>query len=230
VNVIFDPNLVLYLPLHELDGSSFASKDAYGHLCANNDAVWKPNGHFFNGTSATISVANNACFSFTDGAGNDKPFSVVAWINLSDATSSTILSKYVNAGDKREWEFSTGGSDEIRLKCYKHDDANVRIGRYAVGMGAYEGTWIMVAATYNGNKANSGVKIYKGSNRIDTSDAGAGAYAGMSVTASDIEVGSLNAAGANMMDGLLGEILLYNRELAPLELQQIELATGWRYQ
>ena len=33
MDYIFDSSVALYLPLCELDGTSFQSKDAYGHMC-----------------------------------------------------------------------------------------------------------------------------------------------------------------------------------------------------
>jgi len=41
---IFDPSLVLYLPLYQLDGWAFMSRDAYGHLCSVTGAKWTPQG------------------------------------------------------------------------------------------------------------------------------------------------------------------------------------------
>ena len=40
---IFDPSLVLYLSLWKLDGDSFMSKDAYGHLCTVTGALYSIN-------------------------------------------------------------------------------------------------------------------------------------------------------------------------------------------
>ena len=54
MNFIFDPSLVLYLPLHQRDGSSFMSKDAYGHVCTVTGAVWTPEGRLFDGVDDYI--------------------------------------------------------------------------------------------------------------------------------------------------------------------------------
>ena len=56
MNFIFDPYLVLYLPLYELDGASFMSKDAYGHLCTVIGALWRPNGRYFDGIDDRIDL------------------------------------------------------------------------------------------------------------------------------------------------------------------------------
>ncbi len=45
-----DSSLALWAPLYELDGASFASKDAYGHLCTRQGSLWTPQGDSLDGT------------------------------------------------------------------------------------------------------------------------------------------------------------------------------------
>ena len=68
MNFIFDPSLVLYLPLYQLDGASFVSKDAHGHLCSVTGALWRPNGRWFDGTDDTIAADSVASAGFFGGA------------------------------------------------------------------------------------------------------------------------------------------------------------------
>src|SRR3972149_6505876 len=56
----YDPSCVLYLPLYELDGASFASRDAYGHLCTVTGATWGLQGRTFNGTSDWINCGTSS--------------------------------------------------------------------------------------------------------------------------------------------------------------------------
>ncbi len=55
-SLIPDPYLALHLPLHELDGNSFMSKDAYGHLCTASGGLWTPQGRSFDGVDDRIEV------------------------------------------------------------------------------------------------------------------------------------------------------------------------------
>ncbi|MDY6835496.1 MAG: hypothetical protein SVY53_11925, partial [Chloroflexota bacterium] len=48
-SLYLDPELRLLLPLRYLDGNSFMSRDAYGHLCTNNGTVWHLGGRSFDG-------------------------------------------------------------------------------------------------------------------------------------------------------------------------------------
>ena len=57
---IYDPYLALCLPLYMLDGASFMSRDAYGHLCTVTGALWRPNGRYFDGVDDLISIPSHA--------------------------------------------------------------------------------------------------------------------------------------------------------------------------
>jgi len=65
---------------------------------------------------------------------------------------------------------------------------------------------------------------------IDGEDVG-GAYEGTATTltaqAGDLELGHF---GALWLEGLIGEVRVYNRGLTPLEIHRNYLATKWRYQ
>ena len=55
-----DPSLVLYLPLYELDGSSFRSRDAYGHLATVTGALWTPQGRTLMGQMTKLTAGLQA--------------------------------------------------------------------------------------------------------------------------------------------------------------------------
>jgi len=59
MDFIYDPSLVLYLPLSELGGNSFKSRDAYGHLCVAIGAAWRHNGRYFDGVDDYIILPDN---------------------------------------------------------------------------------------------------------------------------------------------------------------------------
>src|SRR3990172_13167350 len=62
---IYDPSLVFYVPLYELDGTTFQSKDAYGHLCTVTGALWRPQGRDFDGTDDVISAPDHNALDIT---------------------------------------------------------------------------------------------------------------------------------------------------------------------
>ena len=90
MDFIFDPSLVLYLPLYELDGASFISKDANGHLCTVTGALWRPNGHYFDGTDDKIDCGAGTNLAVAN------EITIEAWINpesLGEGSAGRILSK-----------------------------------------------------------------------------------------------------------------------------------------
>ncbi|KKK51356.1 hypothetical protein LCGC14_3115780, partial [marine sediment metagenome] len=50
--------LVLYLPLWALKGSTFKSVDAYEHVNTVAGALWKPNGRDFDGSDDMVTIPN----------------------------------------------------------------------------------------------------------------------------------------------------------------------------
>ena len=67
MNFIYDPSLVLYLPFYQLDGASFMSKDKHGYPCTVTGALWRPDGHYFDGTDDKIVVPDAASLDITTG-------------------------------------------------------------------------------------------------------------------------------------------------------------------
>ena len=57
MDFIFDPSLALYLPLYELGGASFMSRDKHGHLCSVTGASPVFRGYSFDGTDDRIESA-----------------------------------------------------------------------------------------------------------------------------------------------------------------------------
>ncbi len=81
MSFVFDPGLVLYLPLYELDGASFASKDAYRHLCTVTGALWRPQGRYLDGLDDRVLCG-------TVGIPANGPATIEWWNNL-DSVGTT---------------------------------------------------------------------------------------------------------------------------------------------
>jgi len=219
---IFDPYLVLYLPLHELDGASFMSKDAYGHLCTVTGALWRPNGRYFDGSDDQITIPSVASIdNIFDGGGT-----VLAWINAaSDGESNLgmILNKAVLGG----WYFHTREESAGNVKLHLQIIAsNNRYFKTAANTSI--NTNHFVGVTYDADSASNTPIFYRDGNTvaIDASNSPAGTRttdAGDSLYIGD------NSMGNVCFDGYISEVFVYSRVLAPLEIQHIYLATKWRY-
>ena len=209
---IFDPSLVLYLPLWKLQGGAFQSEDHYGHLCTVSGALWRPDGYYFNiaNTADTIQIPDADCLSL-----NILTFE--SWIKVAQ-------------------EFSAFGDNAT--VCRKEDEytleiesASNELSFYIKGGGTWADAsisdagmvadmWYHIVGTYNGAVIN----IYKNGDLIESiAETGA-----ITPTANVLYLGCKDNTD-RWFDGTIGEIRIYNRDLTPQEVLQNYLATKDRY-
>ena len=210
---IRDPSLVLDLPLYKLDGASFMSKDAYGHLAVVTGALWTPRGRSFDGLDDIINLGQPAALDITEA------ITVEVWGKRTASTTGTLASRYDHADNaKRAWSirwvdnnyvyFGAGG-----LSAHK---------AFAVS----DRDWHHFVGTYD----RAIIKLY-----IDT-------VLGVTAEGTDAlltpAINTLIGACYNVaptlvwpFPGLIGEIRIYRGvALNLLGVQQNYLATKWRYQ
>jgi hypothetical protein len=213
VNHIAETGLVLYLPLYELDGGSFMSGDAYGHLCTVTGVLWGPDGGYFDGVDDKINCGSSSVLNFTS-----EDFSLEAWVK-------TPLEATVDIISRNEYETINGyflrlvTDGRIALRTHQ---AEVVQTTYSSTSTAVADTWMHIVGTRSGAK----VKIYKDGTEASYSTQDThinpGSYSG------DFLVG-LQPSGTRAYKGYIGEVRVYNRALAPQEVQRHFLATKWRY-
>jgi len=221
---IFDPSLALYLPLYELDGASFMSKDAHGHLCTVTGALWRHNGRYFDGIDDYIQISNPAFASNQQGT-------VEIWIRADNIASLRGIWCYVYppsaSVDALRLSITTNGN--VRYDVYLNGSYEVDIqtpnGSFSVN------TWHLISTISDG----ASIKIYI--NGIEqsltvVSGSNTGQWFGDCVTDADTFV----AGGYLRLDtlvsdfaGSIGEVGIYSRVLTPQEIQHNYEATKWRY-
>jgi len=177
-NKIFEPiqygrNAPATIPAVLTDSSrnglngSFEGGLAAGDWTLVNDTIYVP---LLNGTTDYISIPDNNILSFGFGsAGSDIPFSIVAWINMVDATEFPIIKKgvYNTSG---EWRLLVDSDDKLNIQAFDESIADCYIGRKTAALTDDQGNWICVGASYSGNEASSGFKLYKNGVVADTDD------------------------------------------------------------
>jgi len=205
-----DPSLVLYLPLGKLDGASFISKEARGHLCTVTGALWRPSGRYFDGIDDEIDCGDNSILDFTSG-----DFSVEFWIKQ---TSSPADNAYViNRGNYNLsgwyiWFWNAG--DEMQF--YTNQDTP---GVQSTTMDMTFDTWLHLALVRSGAVAT----WYQ--NTVDVTK-NHGTHIDPTSVSQALKIG---AFPSDDFKGTIGEVSIYNRALTPLEIQHNYLATKWRY-
>ena len=206
VDFIFDPSLVLYLPLYQLDGASFMSRDGYGHLCTVTGALWTPRGRSFDGSDDYIDCGNNESLDITDA------ITIEVWVNLNgDSTHREIIFKDYNIIRMRV-------QDNNKIINYATYGGTPGTEEWTSILGTTE--WYYIAYTYDGSFA----RIFLNAQLDMTPVARTG---DLSTTAGALRIGWY-ASVANF-NGLISEVRIYNRALTPLEIQHNYLATKWRY-
>ncbi|MDC3326728.1 LamG domain-containing protein [Flavobacteriaceae bacterium] len=171
----------------------------------------------FDGTNDYLNCGGANDFSFTNGSGTDLPFSLSAWINMDDASGFRIITKY-GTGTDVEWFLYTTGSDILRFRVYDKNNASY-IGRgYGTPLTSYQNKWINVVATYNGNKQNSGIKLYINGFKVDDQNASTGTYQGMVTTTNPVTIGKMGTVYAN---GKISNASIFNTELSSAEVTEI---------
>jgi len=177
------------------------------------------NGITLDGTDQYAELSDEKRYSFGDSL-TDKPFSIEALINMTDATSFVIASKGVNNVDA-EWLFYVASTDKIYFQCHDESVADCRIARaYNTALTGYEGKVIHVAATYDGSGTEAGLKIYLNGARVDDTSVGAsqGSYVAMEKQGHAVWLGRYSTTYA---DGKILYCKIYDKELTTGEIDDI---------
>jgi len=209
MDFIFDPSLVLYLPLCELDGASFMSKDAYGHPYTVTGALWRPNGYYFDGSDDKVSIPDHPSLDVTSAV------TLEAWVWHTTGASEYMIAKRLSGSDDAYGIIES--SLKVRMHMWIGDVLKALSGDTDMTIQA----WNHAVATYDG----SYMRIFLNGALDCTPQAQTG---DIDVTVNPVTVG-WGFDNATTWDGLVGEVRIYNRALTPQEIQHNYLATKWRY-
>lgn len=211
IDFVFDSSLVLYLPLHKRDGSSFVSDDVYGHLATVNGALWRPDGRYFDGIDDKINLPDVSPLSPTS------QITLEAWFNPARTNTGRVISRF--PADYKGWSLYHGTG--IGFQLY----AGTSLGEaFSAANTIAQDNWYHAVGTYDG--ACMRVYINAGASGIPLARTGSIVY-----TALQPAIGLDNGAGASQpFKGIIGEARIYSRALTPMEIQHNYLATKWRYQ
>jgi len=134
-DLILDPYLLLYLPLHKLDGSSFMSRDAYGHLCTVTGTLWTPAGRSFDGVDDTIT------FPLQDLSSGSH--TILVWIKVGGfAAYPHIVSAF-----NQTYRYVRFHNDGSAIYIENSNDTDTATLTYAFSTD----TWYFIAIPYDGS-------------------------------------------------------------------------------
>jgi hypothetical protein len=188
------------------------------------------NGLVLDGDDDGINISDNSRLSFTDGAGNDKPFSISFWTYPRANPSSNdgwLVSKRLSSKANSEWQLIQ------YLGNLTFMVANTSFGAYIstrVGPSPLNAnSWYHVVATYNGSETNLSLKIYVNGVESQNAYADAGNYVGMSDTVAPVVIGYASFNNALDYYGDMDEIMIFNTSLTSAQISAIYNNQSIRY-
>ncbi|MEQ9063302.1 MAG: LamG-like jellyroll fold domain-containing protein [Vicingaceae bacterium] len=184
------------------------------------------------GTDDHVSIAHNSSLTFSDGT-SDQAFSIEAWINLKEVSTSMIFCK--GEDKEREYSFRLTGTIADHLAVGLYDDRRSTGGNYNVigRRSVYDfkqdqNSWVHVACTYDGSGISSGIKLYRNGVEIPTTvlvgTDSLGIYSAMRTTTTGATIGRFFTDGPQYLDGKVDELSVYSRVLSATEIDNIYLA------
>ena len=204
-----DADCQLYLPLYDYDlrgAEAIVSKDQNLHVATVTGALWRPDGHYFDGVDDVINCGSGASLDLTTA------FTIIVWIKRNGGQAN--YTGYVGKNSYRYW---LGQRNTNILNCWVNNSAGLA-GASAIP----DVQWLHVAWTHG----SSGDALY-----VDADTSVYGATGDLPDPLSDptneLKIG---LADNNPFKGTVGEVLVYNRALTLAEIQRNYLATKWRYQ
>lgn len=191
----------------------------------------------FDGVDEYFNVADNVNLSFGNGV-TDSPFSFSTWVKMTDATRFYLLSKGLVFSTNYEYLFNTDALDRLGLYLYDSSQ-NSRIGRiYNTALTGFQGQWIHICSTYNGNGLSSGIKLYLNGTQVDNLDSNSGTYVAMENGNRNMNIGRTETGV--YANGLIDEVSIFNSELSasdvtaiynsgtPTDLSSLSPLSWWR--
>jgi len=162
-------------------------------------------------------------FSFGNGV-TDSPFSVSAWINMTDATRFRVVNKGIDFLNNHEYVFTTSGSDLLQFSLYDSSTGARIARRYNTSLTSFEGQWIHLVASYDGSETSNGIKIYFNGSILatDSNDLNPENYTAMENGTKPLLIGaSLQTGGAKFSNGKFSNVSVFNIELSSTQVTEI---------
>ena len=170
------------------------------------------------GVDDYVNVADNSNLSFGNGS-SDSPFSISAWVKMTDSTRFYILNKGLVFSTNYEYLLNINASDKLGLFLYDSSN-NSRIGRlYNTALTSYENQWVHICSTYNGSGLSSGIKVYLNGVRVDDTDSNSGTYVAMENGNRPLNIGRTETALYS--NGNIDETAVFNSELSQSDITSI---------
>lgn len=212
MNQVIDLNLVFHAPLHQLDGDSFMTRDPHGHLCTVTGAKWQSHGRNFDGIDDDIACGNAAGALSIQGA-----YSITVWFKASVSQNGALVVKGLQSSNLVNYYLMLRNTDLLQARhANPAGDAYTNIEAPFTP----DGSWHQAVITYDMTQLN----LYL-DGRVSATPV---ADTVIPYTSDQtMQIGRWQTS--YNYQGLIGEVLIYNRRLNPTEIQRNYLSARWRY-
>jgi hypothetical protein len=168
----------------------------------------------FDGIDDYVDLGDSNDLSFGDGS-TDSAFSVSAWFKQSSADTGAfpIIGKY-DSSDKEWLLYHPGAANNLQFILLLYDNSSgAYIGRQDTNAVTAD-TWHHIVATYSGNEASSGIKIYIDGVQVDDADVNSGSYTAMENTGGSFKMaGGMSGIATWYGNGNVDEVAVFSSEL-----------------
>ena len=216
---ILQTHPVLYLPLwkkdHGMSGGKMLSSDGIGHVCTVIGALQRRDGKYVEGTDDYVTTP---VIDVSAGSG----LTIMAWFKRVGASGGTtdnyyhcILGHINGAGGSNSIMVNSAGT-ELKMEVQLDNDS------YASQTQVISDATIfnLVGGIWDGSNLTPFVNDVLGTPK---------ALAGTLKAGGALTTIGYWAVGYYFANGLIGEVLVYNRAFSLVGIQNISLATKWRY-
>ncbi len=216
---------VLYLPLHKLDsgssGGSFISADGHGYLCEVTGALLSQGGRLFDGDDVITHTA-------LDWQGSDSFGSILVWFKTNNSAAIQILFASADTGSTARFlDFRTKiTTGELEMSQENGDTEDV----LTASTDVTDDAWHLGAVVSSGTAYSIYLDGLDEGALTVTGGANNGDWFADTSSRNNFTIGALTYTSTILhFDGTINEVLVYNRALTPQEIQNIYIATSWRY-
>lgn len=158
---------------------------------------------------------DNDIFSFTDGSGNDIPFSVNMWVNSSSfsANSNYLLNKRLDGISGEEYQIAITATSVQFYKFGNGSGGNFKYFNFSFGL--LTNTWYHLVFTDDGTKGMTGMNVYINGIIKNPAISMTGSYSGMSNGLGLIRIGQSahNTNVNNKHRGLIDELGIWKNRI-----------------
>jgi len=227
VSYKLDTDLVAWYPMTEGSGTTLNDYSDNSNDGTITGADWVKTPYMgnyglnFNGSTDYAYINDASKLSFTDGSGNDTPFTISVWVKITTLGTHTVFNKYTSTSNQ-EYNLFTFANGALAFDVYTSSNSNYI--RWTTDAGIVSvGSWYHIVVTGSSAEDTTKIKIYVNTDEKSTSTSGAGTYTGFVTGTGYFALGAVNINTTPIIQytGRAAYLMVFNRALTLEEIKDI---------